>query len=122
MTEIQKMIEMIHSLLYTELELESPVLSGNMKSLISESINDPSDREILIEAPFYDQGIWQKTGAVVHTGQNYKGITDYSLWVNLLGGFATHNKSQGWVNRCITTAVDSVANIYGAEVIYDLSV
>ena len=112
-------LDKIQNLVWGRLILSSPVLSGNMKQNIRLNMSG-NDREIIIEAPFYDLSHWRKTGAIVHNGANINGKTDYAYWVNELGGFSTHNESEGWVNRAILQAVKAVANEIGAEVIYEL--
>lgn len=107
----------IQNLLFMNLLQKSPVLSGNMQSLIQCGLTTPSQAEIVIEAPFYDMKKWKKEGVVVHTGENKKGYTDYAEWVNMLGGFATHNKSEHWVNKAIYEVVTEIANELGATVI-----
>lgn len=111
-TELQR----LYSLLLSTLRFQSPVLSGNMKSGIHiKSINE-DEVEIVIEAPFYDMKEYLKTNKIIKTGANYGGITDYAYWVNKLGGFATHNESEGWVNRVVERVCDTIANMYGWEV------
>lgn len=115
-----RIVEKIHSLLLPNLMLKSPVLSGNMKSLIKNGIISDGLREIVIDAPFYDMKKWKDSGVVVHTGNVIQGRTAYAEWVNRLGAFATHNKSEKWVNRAILEVVQPIANEIGAEVIYEL--
>jgi hypothetical protein len=109
-------VERLHSLLFSNLVLRSPVLSGNMQQNISQS----GDREIIIDAPFYDMKKWKQSGVIVHTGAIINGRTAYAEWVNNLGGFATHNKSEEWVERAIEEVVYAIANEIGAEVINEL--
>ena len=108
-------VERLHSLLYSKLRFESPVLSGNMQMNISEK-----GMNIVIDAPFYDMKKWLKDKVIVHTGKTYNGYVAYAELVNKLGGFATHNESEGWVNRAIMDVVKIIANEIGAEVIYEL--
>ena len=114
--ETEKIVEKIHTLLLSNLAFNSPVLSGNMKAHIKEN----GSREIVIEAPFYDMKLWKKTGAIVLTGATIYGRTDYAEWVNRLGAFATHNKSEHWVNDTILSVVNVIANEIGADVINEL--
>lgn len=111
-----EVINKIHSLLLSNLVLKSPVLSGNMQH----SIKATSINEIEIDAPFYDLKQWEKNRVIVHTGAIINGKTAYAEWVNELGGFATHNQSEGWVNRAILEVVNIIANEIGAEVVYEL--
>ena len=112
---MQEIIEKMKSLMFSNLVLSSPVLSGNMK----ESIKQDGE-QIIIEAPFYDMKRWQKDGVIVHTGKVINGFTDYAYIVNQFGAFGKHNKSEGWVNRAILDVVNTVANEIGAEVINEL--
>lgn len=113
-------VEMIHSLLYNILVIESPVLSGSMKSMIQSGMEDPSTRELIIDAPFYDVKRWEKDRTIVYTGDVIQGRTAYAEWVNRLGGFGTHNKSEEWVNRAVHEVVDAIANGIGATVYYEI--
>ena len=93
---------------------DSPILSGNMLSGIEMSSIDEHQIEICINAPFYDINEWRKTGNIVYTGLNWKGtgITDYAFWVNEIGAFGKHNKSEAWVNRSLLKAVKIIAAQY----------
>lgn len=113
-------VEQLHTLLLSDLELTSPVLSGNMKAHIRSGNIKPLEREIVIEAPFYDMKLWKKSGNIVHTGAIINGRTDYAEWVNRLGAFAKGNESQYWVNRAIYDVVYMIAAQIGAEVINEL--
>ena len=107
----------MQSLLFINLINKVPVLSGNMKMNIKCGITTPSQCEIVIEAPFYDTNKWKKDKTIIHTGENKGGFTDYAYWVNELGGFATHNQSEDWVNRALYEVVNEIANEIGATVI-----
>lgn len=117
---MDSIVEKIHSLLFSNLVLSSPVLSGNMKSMIKSVIQDGDTAKIVIDAPFYDMKKWEKENVIVYTGENISGRTAYAEWVNRLGGFGTHNKSEKWVNRAILEVVQAVAGEIGAQVIYEL--
>ena len=106
--------ELQYSLLWN-LVMESPVLSGNMQSMISLGYGNDG-YEVIIEAPFYDMKKWQKQGIIVHTGANKNGITDYAYEVNEFGAFGRHNKSEHWANRVINTCCEEIAKKYGGEV------
>ena len=114
--DTSKIIEKTHNLLYTNLLLKSPVLSGSMKM----HIQDNGEREIVIDAPFYDLKEWNKTGNIVYTGKVYNGVSAYASIVNEMGAFGKHNKSEGWVNRAILEVANVIANEIGAEVVYEL--
>ena len=113
---MEDVVGKIHALLFSNLVMSSPVLSGNMKSFIKTG----SDGTIVIDAPFYDMRKWEKDKVVVHTGETINGRTAYAEWVNRLGAFGRHNKSERWVNRAILEVVQAIANEIGAEVIYEL--
>lgn len=108
------------NLVSTELSINCPVLSGNMKSNLE--ITDIKENEITIciSAPFYDLKEWKKTGVIKHTGKEVLGKTDYAMWVNKLGAFGRKNKSQYWVNRSVFSSTTTIANEIGAIVINEL--
>jgi hypothetical protein len=109
--------EEIYSLLFSDLIFSSPILSGNMQ----ENIKTADEMTIIIDAPFYDLKKWKKDKVIVHTGEVKNGVSAYAYDVNLRGGFGTHNKSEGWVNRAILEAVNTIAGKYGnVEVINEL--
>ena len=118
--DTNKIVEKLHTLLFTKLKLESPVLSGNMRGSINLGSISESTREIIINAPFYDMKKWKKTGVITRTGETIYGKTDYAKWVNDLGGFATHNKSENWVNRACVEIATIIANEVGGIVINEL--
>lgn len=107
------------NLVSTELSVNCPVLSGNMKSNLEIVDIKSNEITICISAPFYDLKEWKKTGVIKHTGspKKWPQFTDYAMWVNLLGAFGRHNKSQFWVNRSIYNSVTTIANEIGAIVI-----
>jgi hypothetical protein len=113
-------VEQLQSLIFTKLLNDSPVMSGNMQMHISMGLSGFSNAEVVIEAPFYDLKKWKKTGAIIPTRENKKGMTDYAYWVNKLGAFGTHNKSERWINRSIYEMCLEYANTIGATVINKL--
>lgn len=117
---MDNIVERLHALLFSNLILSSPVLSGNMQSLIQVGLQGSDTREIIIDAPFYDPKKWEKEKVIVHTGEVIDGRTAYAEWVNKYGAFFKHNKSEGWVNRSILEVVTAIANEIGAQVIYEL--
>ena len=117
---MEDIVEKLHALLFSNLILQSPVLSGNMKSMIQTGLQGSATREIIIDAPFYDMKRWNKDKVVVHTGETINGKTSYAEDVNLRGAFGRHNKSEGWVNRAVKEVVDTIANEIGAQVIYEI--
>ena len=112
--------EKLYALVFYNLYCQSPVLSGNMLSLIQTSEAYGSEFVIMIDAPFYDMKEWQKNKQVVHTNKTVDGKTAYAQWVNDIGAFGTHNKSMHWVNRVCVGAAITLANEIGAEVINEL--
>ena len=116
---MEDVVGKLHALLFSNLVMSSPVLSGNMKSFIKTDIKADS-MDIVIDAPFYDMKRWEKDKVIVHTGAVVNGRTAYAEWVNRLGAFGRHNKSERWVNRAILEVVQAIANEIGAEVIYEL--
>ena len=113
-------VERLHALLFSNLIMQSPVLSGNMQSMIQVGLQGSATREIIIDAPYYDAKQWYKNKTVVHTGQTVNGKTAYAYDVNKYGAFGRHNQSEGWVNRAIKEVVDVIANEIGAQVIYEI--
>lgn len=105
------MIEELHNLIYTNLVMQSPVLSGNMKA----NISSMKLGEICISGPAYDLKKWKKDKVIVHTGG-----PDYANEVNISGAFGRHNKSEHWVNRVLFDSVSVIANEIGAIVINEL--
>lgn len=115
-------VEKLTALLFSTLITSSPVLSGNMKSLIQINRYGISECEIMIDAPFYDMKKWKKEGIVAHTGEQIDGKTAYAEWVNKSGGFGRMNKSMHWVNRACVEVATIIANEIGATVINELEV
>lgn len=117
---MDNLFEKFHSLLYGDLVVNSPVLSGNMQSLISYGQIGEDYTEIIIDAPFYDGKKFKKDNVIVHTNQILNGFTGYAQWVNDNGAFNTHNKSEHWVNRVVNDVAHVIANEVGGEVINEL--
>lgn len=112
--DFKEMKEQLRLLLNWNLIMESPVLSGNMQSFIQMGSVD-SDYAILIQAPFYDTKEFRKKGVIIHTGESKNGKLHYAKDVNLSGGFGTHNKSEGWVNRVVNRCCEELASKYNCE-------
>ena len=108
--------EYLQNLIFWHLVMESPVLSGNMQSFIQLGGID-TDYAILIQAPFYDMKKWKKEGVIVHTGDVKKGKEHYAEWVNELGAFGRHNKSEHWVNRVLNRCCEEFARKYDGKVV-----
>lgn len=113
-------VEKLYALVFYNLHAQSPVLSGNMLSMIQTSEAYGTEFVILIDAPFYDEKQWNKNRQIVHTGKTINGKTAYAEAVNAVGGFGTRNKSMHWVNRVCVEAATALASEIGAEVINEL--
>ena len=118
--DTREIVEKLHSLLHFDLVLNSPVLSGNMKSWIELGDITPDTREIVIFAPFYDMKKWEKEHTIFYTGEIIDGKSDYAQEVNDMGAFGRHNKSEHWVNRCCVEVARAIANEIGGIVINEL--
>lgn len=112
--------EKLYALVFYNLHTQVPVLSGNMSMFIETSEAYGSEFVIVIDAPFYDMKKWQKTGAILHTGEIKNGRTAYAQAVNDSGAFGKHNKSEHWVNRVCVEAATALASEIGADVINEL--
>lgn len=108
--------EKLQASIYQNLVMNSPILSGNMKSFIRLG----EFGSIIISAPFYDEKLWKTKKQIVHTGKTINGYTDYAEWVNDYGGYFTHNKSEHWVNRTINQCCEQIAKEIGGVVINKL--
>ena len=118
-----KLVEKLHTLLSTNLVAQCPYLSGNMGKNISTTYYGEHTARIRIAGRFYDTNRFKKDGTIVfkNTQENIKaGIRSYAMWVNELGGFATHNDSEHWVNRACYDTVKAIADEIGAVVINKL--
>ncbi len=113
-------VEKLTALLFGTLIINSPVMSGNMKSLIQITRYGLNECEIMIDAPFYDIPRWKKDKTIIHTGETINGKQAYAEWVNKAGGFGTHNKSEHWANRTCVEVAKIIANQIGATVINEL--
>lgn len=114
-------VQKIYSMLYCYLITNSPVLSGNMRSMIQLGQIGSDYAQIIIDAPFYDAKQWNKNKTVVHTGITDKyGKTAYAQYVNDYGAFGTRNKSMYWVNRACNNISEIIASEIGATVINKL--
>lgn len=117
---MEDIVMSLQSLVFMNLLNDSPILSGNMQMNIQCGLSTPSEAQVVIEAPYYDMKEWRKTGNIIRTGQLKNGFSDYALAVNEVGAFGKHNKSEGWVDRTLIEAVETIANMIGAEVINKL--
>lgn len=107
-----EIVEKIHSALFTSLQTNAPVLSGNTKN----NIHQLDLNTIVIEPMEYDVIAWEQAGILLFTGNPIS----YALDVELHGAFGTENKSKDWVKNTIRSVVNTIASEYNAEVIYDL--
>lgn len=110
------MTEELQLMIYYNLVLQSPVLSGNMQNMIDalglyglDPVNDES--RILITAPTYDMKKWKKEGVIIHDFRY-----NYAESVNEEGAFGRHNSSEHWVNRVINRCCDEFARKHGGRV------
>ena len=113
---MENAVMVLQSILFMKLVNDSPVLSGNMQMSISCGLTSPKESEIVIAAPYYDLKEWTRNRVIKRTGESKNGKTDYAYYVNLLGGFATHNKSEKWVNRVLNACAQEYARRIGGVV------
>ena len=107
--------EFTQNALFYNLISECPILSGSMSIHISMGYGNDG-YEILIEAPFYDHTQFRKKGIIVYTGETKKGVENYAQWVNEVGAFGKHNRSEHWVNRVVNEVCSLVATQFGGTV------
>lgn len=117
---MDSILQKLFALTFSDLVIESPVMSGNMKAHIDIGKVSDDEIEIIISAPFYDVEKWKKTGRIEYTRESKNGVTDYANWVNEMGGFGRHNSSEHWVNRVLYECSQAIANECGGEVINEL--
>ena len=67
----------------------------------------------------YEQRIKNRMASRLKTYRETS-VADYAYWVNEMGGFGTHNKSEHWVNRSMYEVALEFANKLGAEIINKL--
>ena len=122
---MDNVVEKLHSLLFSTLINNCPVMSGNMRS----SIRQGTPGEIVIEAPYYDIPHWRRTREIVHVltkivSKRYTTVREVQLHyandVNEYGAFHSGNDSRHWVNRAIIEAVQPIASELGAEIVNEL--
>ena len=116
MTSLEQQLQF---LCFYNLLINCPILSGSMKKHVELGF-DGNNLQIVIDAPFYDMKQWKKTGQIIYTGAVKNGFTAYAYWVNEVGAFGRHNKSEHWVNRALNEACLIMANQIGAVVINGL--
>lgn len=104
------------SLVYTNLELDCPVLSGNMRNNITHEEIGQNYTKLSVAGPSYDTNLWRKKGVVVHTYEY-----DYAVSVNNVGAFnGRSTKSKHWANKSIAKACRAIAQKYNAEVVVNV--
>jgi len=106
-------LEKLYSLIYSSLNLNVPVLSGNMAQHIELVEIEPHKIVIKINAPYYDINIWEKEKRIVPVGP-INGKSGYAQDVNLHGAWGSNNASKGWINRTLNEACQVIANEYNA--------
>ena len=108
--------EELTMLVFTALQLDCPVMSGNMRNHIEFEEVGTNFTRIGISGPSYDIPTWKKTGDIEHTGEY-----DYAVSVNEVGAFnGKSTKSRHWVNKSIVKVCQILAAEYGAEVIINV--
>lgn len=114
--DVKDLFNELTMLVYTNLQLECPILSGNMSSHIEiEEIQDKY-AVISISGPSYDLKKYAKEGIIEYTGE-----FDYAISVNNVGAFGGRSeKSKHWANRSIANACKIIGQIYNAEVVMDV--
>ena len=116
MTNTDTLYEELTMLVFTTLQLDCPVMSGNMKNHIEYEEFGSDFTRIGVSGPSYDIETWKKTGSIEHTGEY-----DYAVSVNEVGAFmGKSTKSKHWANKSIVKACRTIAGLYGAEVIVDV--
>lgn len=108
--------EELSMLIFTTLQLDCPVMAGNMKSHIDiEEIGNNFTR-IAVSGPSYDIATWQKTGQIEYTGEY-----DYAISVNEVGAFnGRSTKSKHWANKSVVKVCKVLGAMYNAEVIVNV--
>lgn len=108
--------EELTMLVFTTLQLDCPVMSGNMKSHIGYEEFGSDFTRIAVSGPSYDIETWKRTGSIEHTGEY-----DYAVSVNEVGAFMGRSKkSRHWANRSVVKACRTIAESYNAEVIVNV--
>ena len=111
-----KNIEKLQSLLFNQLLVNCPYLSGNMLNNISVKPLSDKKVEITISAKFYDVDLFKNKGVIKFTNENHNGITNYAMWVDNYGGFFSHNKSENWITNTVADCCNVIGNEIGAKV------
>lgn len=109
---MDKWLDKLWQLLYVNLDISCPVLSGNMKNTINVTGLEENEIKIAIEPKFYNLKKFKDEGIIVFDETGKGNLTSYAKLVNDAGGFGTHNDSEHWVNR----ACYEVANAIKKEI------
>lgn len=108
--------EELTMLISSTLELDCPVLSGNMSSHINMEELGENFARISISGPSYDLKEYRNTGRIVYTNRY-----DYAISVNEVGAFLGRSiRSRHWANKSVVKACRAIANRYNAEVIVNV--
>lgn len=103
-------------LVFNNLKMECPILSGNMLNHIKIEDIQPKFVRIAIAGPSYDLRKWRQEGVIEYTG-----LYDYAVSVNNVGAFGGRStKSRHWANRTIVNACKVIGQIYNAEVVVNV--
>lgn len=117
MADKDTLYEELTMLVFTTLQLDCPVMSGNMKNHIEYEEFGSNFCRIGVSGPSYDISTWKKTGSIEHTGEY-----DYAVSVNEVGAFnGKSSKSRHWANKSVIKACEAIAKMYDAEVIVDVA-
>lgn len=108
--------EELAMLVFTGLQLDCPVLSGNMQNHIEYEEVGSDFTRICVSAPSYELNTWKKTGKIKYTNEY-----DYAVSVNNVGAFMGRStKSKHWANKSIVKSCRAIAQNYNAEVIVNV--
>ena len=108
--------EELTMLVFTCLQIDCPVMSGNMQHNIRYEDVGSKETRISVSGPSYSIPYWKKTGIIEHTGQY-----DYAISVNEVGAFnGRSKKSRHWANKSVVNACKAIAPSYDAEVVVDV--
>lgn len=108
--------EELTMLVFTALQLDCPVMSGNMQNHIEYEEFGTNFCRIGVSGPSYDIPLWKSTGTIEHDGKY-----DYAISVNDVGAFMGRStKSRHWANKSIVKSCKTIARLYDAEVIVNV--
>lgn len=111
-----EILNKLSSLLSTTLQLDCPILSGNMSHHIQIDSIAENESIISVSGPSYDTSEWQKTGVI-----RYNDKYDYAISVNNAGAFGGRStKSKHWVNKTCAKVCQIIGKEYDMEVIVNV--